>query len=138
MKIDWIVTQQDVAQVQAFVAAQSENPLVMDRRRRNLAKSKPKVSLQQFWRRMVAARLTSQQKSGPESHVARFIRSRPFPLAYSACRAEASPAQFIARAITKAGGIRFADTIGSQMAANLRQLDAGAWKEVLPFLTRLR
>jgi len=138
MKIDWTVTQKDVAKIQAFVAAQSANPLVMDRKRRNLAKPKPKVSRQQFWRRLVGARLTSQQRSGPESHVARFIRSRPFPLVYGACRAETNPAQFITRVIAKAGGIRFADTIGSEMAANLHQLDAGAWKEVLPFLTRLR
>ena len=56
MKIDWTVTQKDVAKIQAFVAAQSANPLVMDRKRRNLAKPKPKVSRQQFWRRLVGAR----------------------------------------------------------------------------------
>jgi len=119
MKLDWTVTDEDVSRVRAFVAAYSENPLVLDRKRRNLAESKPKTSRQQFWRRMVAARLTSQQKSGPESHVARFIRRKPFPLTYAICRSKGNPARLITGILTKAGGIRFADRIGIEMAANL-------------------
>ena len=57
MKLTWTVTEEDVARVQAFVAAHSGNPLVVVRKRNNLANAKPVVSRQEFWRQMIAARL---------------------------------------------------------------------------------
>ena len=138
MKIEWDVTDDDVLRVRSFVEAQSENPVVAVRKQRNLANPKPEVSREEFWRQMVGMRLTSQQKSGPESHVARFIRRQPFPLTYATCRSEANPARFVSGVLKKTGGIRFSDKIGTELAANLQKLDAGEWKRTKTFLARLR
>ncbi len=87
---------------------------------------------------MVGMRLTSQQKSGPESHVARFIRRKPFPLAYATCRSNANAARFISGVLKRTGGIRFTERIGIELAANLRALDAGEWKQTEAVLAQLR
>jgi len=51
MTLVWTVTEEDVSRVRSFVAVYAGNLLALDRKRRNLTKSKPKVSRQQFWHR---------------------------------------------------------------------------------------
>jgi hypothetical protein len=69
LKLQWQVDAQDAARVKALVTAQAGSALVRARKEHNLAKRKPIVTKERFWRAMVAVRLTSQQKSGPESQV---------------------------------------------------------------------
>ena len=82
MKLDWQISRDDVAAVKALVSQQKNNALVQQRRTKNLAKTKPEVRRNDFWCWMVRMRLTSIQKSGPNSPVAKFNRSEPFPLSY--------------------------------------------------------
>jgi len=89
---------------------------------------------------MVSMRLTSRQKSGPKSHVARFTHHDPFPLAYAEVRRSRSPADLIAKALRTAGGIRFAERIASDLSQNLSILEIGGWAGTLEqcnLLTRL-
>ena len=129
MEIEWRIDDDDIARVKALLDDQAGNPLVRKRQVRNLAKAKSPVDRHQFWFQMTGMRLTSVQRSGPNSHVARFIRTTPFPLAYDTLCGEASIERLIAREIRNAGGIRFADDIARQLTANFHRLGAGEWDE---------
>jgi hypothetical protein len=111
--------------------------LVQNRKIRNLAETKPEVTRHQFWLRMAAMRLTSVQKSGLNSHVARFIRTVPFPLSYDSLHAAKKRETSITQALTQAGGIRFAPTIASQLAVNFSYLEEGEWTRALRECNRL-
>jgi len=135
MKLNWQIDGTDVSRVKALIASQAEGALIRARQAHNLAESKPVVTKERLWRAMVAMRLTTRQKSGPESHVARFIRLSPFPLAYEIVQAARDARVLIAKALRKAGGIRFADKIASELAQNLDELEAACGLPRLPNAT---
>jgi hypothetical protein len=138
MKLQWHISRSEAAQVNALIRQQSANFLVKRRRLMNLANDKPPVRRSEFWRQMVSMRLTSIQRSGPTSHVAKFNAIRPFPLSYRAVRAANRPKTFIAQALQKAGGIRFIPTIARQLAQNFDFLEGGGWQPTLDQCNRLR
>jgi hypothetical protein len=82
MRIDWRITKADVRAVESLLAEHCSSPPVRRRRAENLARHKPKVRKYDFWFRLVVALVTTQQKSGPGSHVHTFIHKDPFPLSY--------------------------------------------------------
>ncbi len=132
MKIKWLVSAKDVARVTAVVESQSDNPLFLLRQKENLADTKPPVTKARFWRAMVCMRLTTQQRSGPDSAVTTFTVKRPFPLTYSAVRRSRPKEEaLIAKSLRAAGGIRFCDKIGKELAHNLALLEGGEWSEAL-------
>lgn len=137
MKFEWRIDAKDISRVRALVESQSGNALIRARKERNLAATKPSVTKERFWRAMVSMRLTTRQKSGPESHVARFIRQNPFPLAYAEVQRARKPADLIAKALRTAGGIRFADKIASELSRNLSDLEEGSWPSTLEQCNRL-
>jgi hypothetical protein len=80
MELEWKISAKDATRVRNLVKQQKGSPLVQYRMRVNLAKVKAPVSRDTFWRALVGALLTSQQRSGPESSVSRFINTRPHPI----------------------------------------------------------
>ena len=86
---------------------------------------------------MLSARLTSAQRSGPGSHVSRFIRTNPFPLALDAVLGADEREAFIAARLRHSGGIRFADKIAVEMIRNLKTLESGGWEPTLAACNRL-
>ena len=137
MKLQWQIEDKDVVRVKELVAGQAGNALIRARQERNLAKAKPAVTKERFWRAMVSMRLTTRQKSGPESHVARFIRLNPFPLTYPTVHQARDAGVLIAKVLRKAGGIRFADKIATELAQNLEILEDGLWTDTLAQCNRL-
>jgi hypothetical protein len=136
MKIIWQTSPEDILRVRALIHEQKDNPLVR-RRKGNLAKTKPQVNKSRFWIHMVQMRLTSIQRSDPDSHVSRFCRLTPFPLSYERVCAESRPGRFIAGVLKGAGGIRFQNIISRQLAANLSVLENKGWPEALENCNRL-
>ena len=137
MKLQWQIEDKDVVRVKELVAGQAGNALIRARQEHNLAKTKPAVTKERFWRAMVSMRLTTRQKSGPESHVARFIRLNPFPLTYPTVHQARHAGVLIAKVLRKAGGIRFADKIASELAQNLEILEDSLWTDTLAQCNRL-
>jgi hypothetical protein len=98
MRIEWHFTEEDQACVRVIVNAQRGNPLVPDRRKRNLVDGKSKVTKQRLWHAIVCMRLTTQTRSGPEGKLATFHQLRPFPLAYEvACEQRSREDFFLKR-----------------------------------------
>lgn len=137
MQLEWKIEPKDVQQVLALLKRQADNRFVLARKSKNLAAAKPPVDRNQFWFLMVAMRLTSVQRSGPNSAIGRFISAAPFPLSYDAVCGRPHPEAFIADALSAAGGIRFVPTIAEQLAHNFRLLENGEWDVALGQCNRL-
>jgi hypothetical protein len=137
MRIEWHVTEEDQACVRAIISAQSDNPLVSDRRKRNLVDGKDKVTKQRLWRAMVCMRLTTQVRSGPEGKLATFSDPMRFPLAYEVACEQITREDFFLKTLRAHGVGRHQPTIAKQFATNLDRLERGGWQNLLDQCNRL-
>lgn len=130
MRIIWKISKSDIRAVKEIVKKYEKHPMVRDRIRRNLSDSKQTVSLPRFWRGLVGALLTTQQRSGPQSAVSRFINSKPFPLSYKTCAGVRSRSAFFQKTLSQFGGIRRHETITEQLTENISALERGLWAKI--------
>jgi hypothetical protein len=130
MELRWLISASDVRHVITLLEEQQGNTFVRVRMKRNLSPRAP-VTRGEVWMSLLSARLSSAQRSGPDSAISRFLRVRPFPLDYEVVRTSRSPADVIASALRGAGGIRFWQRIGDDMAANLDRLESTFWPTLL-------
>lgn len=138
MKIEWIVNKEDVKRVRGFFELHKKNAFVMRRVERNLAGVKPEVTKELVWQQMISCQLTTQQRSGPGSHVSRFISTQPFPLGYLICQTQKDIERYCTMVLSDFGGLRRSSQIGKEIAANLLLLDEGAWSQTMKLLEGLR
>ena len=129
MKIVWEFTPEDIEALRDFVASQRDNAFVRNRIRNNLENPPAAVSVEEFWQRLVGSLLSSQQRSGPYSHVSRFLAKRPFPLAYDFYRGRDDKAAAGTEVMQAAGGIRFTTRNARFLAQNHDYLAGGGWAE---------
>ena len=115
-----------------------DNPFVRGRIATNLRDHKPPVTKELFWEVMVACLLTTQQRSGPGSHVTRFISTSPCLLRHELCRGQAELDVFVTKVLSEFGGLRRSTTIGREARANWTYLEGGGWEATLELLERVR
>ena len=99
MKINWQIDPDDIERVNAFYEQHCCNPFVKARIETNLRDEKPPISQSDFWDRMVGCLLTTQQRSGPESPVTKFLLTNPSPLEYELCKQQANLVEFARKVI---------------------------------------
>jgi thermostable 8-oxoguanine DNA glycosylase len=127
MKLIWEIEERDVAKIREFYQIHENNSFVARRRKRNVNKELPQFTNEIFWEAMVSCLLTTQQRSGPESAVTRFISSKPFPLSYEVCNREEDLRSLAEITITRFGGIRRGTTLASEISENYTWLNSGGW-----------
>ncbi len=137
MRIIWDISEEDVARVRSVVDEQKGRQFVVDRMTRNLATTKPPIREEHVWQELVGCLLSTQQRSGPKSPVARFMDVRPFPLSYAACCEKRDLRAFATSTLSQFGGIRRPPTLGEQIAENFKRLEGGIWQQVLGEMSRL-
>jgi hypothetical protein len=86
---------------------------------------------------MVFCLLTTQQRSGPESAIARFIRTQPFPLNYERCLQQDDVQSWVYQTLTDFGGIRRTNKIADELNTNLTHLQERLWLETGHILDQL-
>jgi hypothetical protein len=79
MKIVWKIDLDDIAKVKAFFDEHKDNHFVKTRIATNLAVDKSPISKDVFWDRLVGCLLTTQQRSGPDSSVTKFLLTTSHP-----------------------------------------------------------
>jgi hypothetical protein len=138
MKHTWVIEPDDIEKVKVFFDQHRDSPIVRRRIERNLSRQKPPLSRDTIWLQLVACLLTTQQRSGPTDAVTRLILTKPFPLAYDACRKEADVEAFTKELLTAFGGVQRTNRIAAELAANLHLLEGGLWRRTLGELNYLR
>ena len=139
MKIIWQIDENDVQKIKAFFDNYKDTPFVKNRINRNINKDIPDITKELFWSAMISCLLTTQQRSGPNSTVTKFIIINPFPLNYSLCVTQTSLQNFIENTITSFGGIRRAKTISKESTKNFNWLnnDRG-WEQIFGMIKKLQ
>jgi thermostable 8-oxoguanine DNA glycosylase len=130
MKLLWQIEHSDIQKVKSFYEAQKTNAFVLNRIERNVKKALPQFSNELFWEAMISCLITTQQRSGPNSSVTKFICTKPFPLNYSKCKASDNLQNAVEETITTFGGLRRGKTIGEEVEFNFRWLENSGWKIV--------
>jgi hypothetical protein len=138
MKLIWQVDPDDVKRLQAFYRAYENDPMVRERRLRNLSADRPKPNKSTVLYAMVACLLTTQQRSGPGSATTRFISTKPFPLSYDQCSTQPDLEAWAAQVLNNFGGLRRHNRIADELNTNLAHLENGLWDDTLALLDQLR
>lgn len=139
MKIEWKISSKDIKRVKDFYIAIKDEKYVQDRIRLNIERKKrPVISKQRVWHVLVGCLLTTQQRSGPESNISRFINKEPFPLSYETCLSKRNIEKYSRKTLTDFKGIRFTNKIPSQIVRNLTNLEEGLWTDTLARLKTLQ
>lgn len=137
MKLIWEIDENDVARIRAFYQIHENNKFVARRLRRNVKKELPVFTNDMFWEAMVSCLLTTQQRSGPDSAVTRFISSKPFLLSYQTCNQEKDLQSFAETTITRFGGIRRGTILSQEITKNYTWLNHGGWDFINTTISRL-
>lgn len=137
MKLEWKIEPKDVEVVRDIIAAHKENSIVVDRFERNLQPIKPPVERDEFWVRSICCLATSQQPSGEDSRVARFVNKTPFPLTLDVCR-NCEHLRELAKSEISSAGLRFNERIAGFVVENFAYLEDGGWQETMRVLDSLR
>lgn len=138
MNLRWEITSDDVARIQDFYRRHEGSLFVRKRIEKTSNQLVSAVTLESFWFAMISCLLTTQQQSGPKSHVSRFIATRPFPLRYELCREQADLEVFVSGILSEFGGLRRFNTIAKAAKANLLYLKGGGWIATSAVLDELR
>jgi thermostable 8-oxoguanine DNA glycosylase len=138
MRIIWQIDPEDVVKVKAFYSENQDNTLVQERIRRNMRADKSPVTKCQFWEELVGCLLTSQQRSGPNSRVSRFLSVSPFPLGYDICLAQQDLASFSRAVLGGFGGLLYYNNISKYLSKNLTFLGEGDWETICEHLEGVR
>ena len=73
MKLKWVIQAADERAYRAFVAQRNDHKFVRERRSRNLKRIGIDLTLGNFWHKLAVCLLTTQQPSGENSKVAKFL-----------------------------------------------------------------
>jgi thermostable 8-oxoguanine DNA glycosylase len=131
------IADSDISRLHNFLQNWSSDPLVIERKRRNLAEQKREVTRKHFWNVMLACLLTSRQRSGPNDPVSKLLMLDPFPLAIDRCE-NCDLATYAKDVLQKFGGIRFTTKIPEQLIQNLPLVTGDGWQKCNEQMERLR
>lgn len=127
-KINWEVDDWQVQLTTNFYNLHKDNVFVQRRYRRNVQKVGLDFSRENIWKSLISCLLTSQQKSGPTSRVAQFLRVDPFPLDLQFCLENLVKLEKIAQTVlSDFGGLRRTTIIAQQIKDNLQAIINSDW-----------
>lgn len=138
MKIMWQIDPEDIDKVKVFFDRHKDNAFVRMRIATNLKDDKLPVTKEGFWEVMISCLLTTQQRSGPDSSVTRFISTSPFLLRHEVCLGNSDLDSFVTKVLSEFGGLRRSTTIGREAKANLIYLESGGWLATSEVLEKVR
>ena len=136
MKILWEVRSEDIQKTKTFVKLHHNNKFVQARIKRNLAKTKPRITKAVFWRNLILCLVTTQQRSGPNSLVNKFLTGDSFLLDYSLCKSKRR-IEVAAEKMLAKYSLRRSNVLANEIKENLIYLE-GHWKEISGQLEELR
>jgi hypothetical protein len=126
VRLTWTVGPEDVRKVQAVVHQAKDNRIVK-RRLSNVARPRPVLDDDAWWKAQVAGVFSSNQPSGPQGRLSALLSAKRF--AFGAKQVRAMTRAQLSRAISKAG-IRWGNRKAAFLHENLGWLDDGGWTQL--------
>lgn len=137
MKPTWEIDEATLELWRRLVMENSTNQLVCDRYRRNIKREGIDLSKPHIWKVFVGCQVTTQQRSGPNTPVSRFIKSYNPALDYTACKKAFSIQELLEHELSGAG-LRRAPTMAGNLSEIHKLLESGEWKTLRQRLNTLR
>lgn len=137
MKPTWEIDEATLALWRRLVRENSKNHMVRDRYRRNIKREGIDLSKPYIWKVFVGCQVTTQQRSGPNTPVSRFLKSDSRALDYTACKKAISIRKLLEQELSGAG-LRRAPTMAGNLSKIHKLLEAGEWKTLLRNLNTLK
>ena len=137
MKFQWEIENHDIELLNKFVNIHKDNNFVKSRIKRNISFPSPNFSKEEFWKWMVSCLLTTQQRSGPNSNISKFIVNNPFPLNYNFCKNSNNLSSFVFDTLTNFGGIRRTNRISDEVKYNFDWLEKDGWFKIIEISKKL-
>lgn len=126
--INWEVDEWQIQLTTEFYNLHKDNIFVRTRDSRNIQKNGLDFSKEFIWKALVSCLLTTQQKSGPASKVAQFLRAKPFPLDLQFCLDNLAQLDTVAQIIlANFGGLRRTTIIAEHLKNNLQAIVDSDW-----------
>jgi len=127
MEILWSIAPNDIHRVQKFIE-DNQNPFVIARIKRNIQREQLEIHEDSVLRSMVMCILTSQQRSGPNTPVGRFLQKVPFPIPNEALSSRDDPEEFIRTTLQSNGLNRYINKIPRFLVYNYKFLQSTDWE----------
>jgi len=129
MNINWNIEDADILRLKEFVRLQN-NPLVSARILRNINKEDLEFSKDAILKCMIMCLLTSQQRSGPNTPIERFLHLSSFPLSYKAVKEAGNVKEYTKETLLQNGLNRFTDRIPTFFDCNFQILEVDNWESM--------
>jgi thermostable 8-oxoguanine DNA glycosylase len=136
MKPIWEIDKATLTEWSDLVKENSNNKLVIERKFRNVKRKGIDLSKANLWKVFVGCQVTTQQRSGPNTPVSRFLDSNSSALSYAKCKVAPSLRQLLEKELTGAG-LRRAPTMASNLVMIHDLLESGEWSVLLQHLASL-
>lgn len=130
MEINWHVTEKDILNVQSLIA-KNQNPFVENRISKNVKKIGIILDKDAFLKGMIMCLLTTQQRSGPNSLVAKFLLIKPFPITFTNVLESTNIENFVRETLFQNGLTRYINRISLFFAKNFQKLEKEKWKMLI-------
>ena len=136
MNAIWQINDGNLTSWRELVDANRTRALPKARHLKNVRRVGVDLSKNQVWQVLVGCQVTTQQRSGPNSAVSRFLKSGSPALCIDKCNQAKSVRAMIVRECTGAG-LRRAPTIAKNLERIYDVLEAGEWENLLNHLNNL-
>lgn len=126
MNITWNITDKDIQKIKK-VLIDNENPFLIKRRERNVYRQNIVINEDVIIKTMIACLLTSQQRSGPNSVVGRFLSKEPFPINFESISNVDKIEDYLKQELKKNGLTRYINRISQFFASNIKKIEKDNW-----------
>jgi hypothetical protein len=126
MKISWNINESDIQKVKN-VMKENENFFLKNRRERNVEKNNIEINKNIIILNLMMCLLTSQQRSGPNSVVGKFLSLKPFPVTSELIAESKNMESLIKQILQKNGLTRYINKISTFFAENIEKIELDNW-----------
>lgn len=137
MQLSWTIEKPSLEKWRKFINENIDNDFVHERKARNITRTNVDLSKSEIWRVLIGCQVTTQQRSGPNSPVSRFLDSSSIALDYKKCKNHSNIDLLLQQELSKAG-LRRSTIISSNLRKSLTYLENGGWQELVEKLETLQ
>lgn len=128
MKLTWEISDSEVATIRQLVT-DGDNAFVQARVRRNVLKEGLVINRETIWKEIIMCLLTTQQRSGPNTPVTKFLNTDPLPLRYEVVIKEINHLSlFVQQVLSQHGLNRYKNRLPDFIVTNLTHLEITNWQ----------
>jgi hypothetical protein len=137
MKITWNINDTDIQKIKN-VLRDNNNIFLKSRIKLNIEKKNIDISKDNIIRNIMMCLLTSQQRSGPNSPVGKFLNLKPFPITNKIISETENTELLIKQILQKNGLTRYINKISIFFSENIEKIKKNDWKiiEKLEYLNQ--